>query len=142
MILFLSSITSLAVALLISWVASGIVRPIVLIPGFLTLQLSKNPGIAFSINIPSPWEEILILSALGAVCVMAIRSTSHRFGSIAFGLIIGGAIANLIDRFPDGLVTDYVAIGTFPVFNAADTCITIGAIFLLLEAYVQRPQKP
>ena len=39
---------------------------------------------------------------------------------ISFGLIIGGAVANLVDRLPDGLVTDYIAVGTFPVFNVPE----------------------
>lgn len=140
-ILFLVSLSALTLSLLVTWAASGIVKPVTLIPGFFILKLSQNPGIAFSISIPSPWEELLILSALTAVCVYAVASKPDRFVSVAFGLIIGGAIANLIDRLPDGLVTDYVSVGTFPVFNAADSCITIGAVLLLLEAWLKRPRK-
>lgn len=141
MILFLVSISAAAISLLVNWVASGITKAVVIIPGFFTLKLSYNPGIAFSINIPSPWEEILIISALVSVCVFAVKSKPDRFVSTAFGLIIGGAVANIIDRLPDGFVTDYVSVGTFPIFNAADSCITIGAILLLLEVWLQRPQK-
>ncbi len=141
-ILFLVSISAAALSLLVNWLASGMTKAVSIIPGFLTLKLSHNPGIAFSISIPSPWEEILIVSALIAVCVFAVKSKPDRFVSTAFGLIIGGAVANIIDRLPDGFVTDYVAAGTFPVFNAADSCITIGAALLLLEVWLQRPQKP
>jgi signal peptidase II len=135
------SILAVLFSLLVSWGASGLTQPIILLPGFIKLQLSHNPGIAFSISIPSPWEEILIISALTAVCVFAIRSKPNTLSSISFGLIIGGAVANLIDRIPDGLVTDYIAIGTFPVFNAADSFITIGAVLLLVESWLKRPQK-
>ncbi len=124
-----------------TWAASGIVRPIILVPGFLKLQLSENPGIAFSINIPSPWEEILILSALTAVCIVAVRSKPDTWASIGYGLIIGGALGNLVDRLPDGLVTDYIAAGSFPIFNAADSCITVGAAILLIEGWIKRPRK-
>lgn len=140
-ILFLVSLSAAALSLLVTWAASGIIKPIIVIPGFLILRLSQNPGIAFSISIPSPWEEILIISALTTVCVFAVKSKPDRFVSTAFGLIIGGAIANIIDRLPDGFVTDYVAVGTFPVFNAADSCITIGAVLLLVEVWLKRPQK-
>ena len=116
-------------------------QPVILIPAFLKLQLSHNAGIAFSIAIPSPWEEILILSALTTVCIFAYRSKPDHLKSVAFGLIIGGAIANLLDRLPDGFVTDYVAVGTFPIFNAADACITVGAALLMLEAWLKRPGK-
>ncbi len=141
MILFLVSFLALLSSLLVTWAASGMTTPIVLIPGILTLKLSKNPGIAFSISIPSPWEEILIITALTTVCIVAIRSKPRALSSLAFGMIIGGAIANLLDRLADGLVTDYVSVVHFPVFNAADTCITIGAVLLLVEAWTERPRK-
>ncbi len=138
MILLLVSLIALVLSLLASWAASGMSHPIILIPGLLQLQLSYNAGIAFSIHIPSPFEEILIFSALAGVCIYAIRSKPTRLASVGFGFIIGGAVANLLDRLPDGLVTDYVAVGTFPIFNAADSCITIGVGILLLDAWIHR----
>lgn len=141
MVLFLASVLALTFSLLVSEAASGLTKTLILIPGFLQLQLTQNPGIAFSINIPSPWEEILILFSLAAVCIFAVRSKPDRLASAAFGLIIGGALGNLIDRFADGLVTDYVSVGAFPIFNAADSFITIGACLLLLEAWLKRPKK-
>lgn len=142
-ILFLSSVLAATASLAVSWVAEkSLTSPLTLIPGFLRLRLSHNPGIAFSIAIPSPWQEIIIVSALIAVCIFAMTSKPSRLGTIAFGLVIGGAVGNLIDRFGDGLVTDYVSVGTFPVFNAADSFITIGAGLLLLEGWLERPRKP
>lgn len=133
MLLGLVSILAAALSVLVSWLALSIEKPIILIPDFLKLQLSENPGIAFSIRIPSPWQEFLIVSALAAVCIIAVRSKLDRLSSIAFGLIIGGAIGNLFDRIGDGLVTDYISVGTFPVFNMADSCITVGAALLILH---------
>ncbi len=102
--------------------------------GFLRLTLSRNPGVAFGLSLPYPLQEILISFALLTMFVFAYRTRHSRFSSLGFGLILGGAIGNLIDRIPDGLVTDYFAIGTFPVFNIADACITVGAGMLILES--------
>jgi signal peptidase II len=57
---------------------------------------------------------------------------------LAMGLQLGGAMGNLVDRlFYDGIVTDFISVGTFPVFNLADSSITIGVIVLLLGVYLQ-----
>ena len=52
--------------------------------------------------------------------------------ALGFGLIIGGALGNIVDRFDDGHVTDFIQIGWWPLFNIADSCISIGVIILLL----------
>jgi signal peptidase II len=51
---------------------------------------------------------------------------------IAMGLQLGGAVGNLTDRLTLGYVTDFISVGTFPVFNVADAGITVGAALLLL----------
>lgn len=57
---------------------------------------------------------------------------------LAMCLQLGGAVGNLIDRiFQNGIVTDFISVGNFPVFNIADSCITIGVIVLLLGVYLQ-----
>lgn len=104
-----------------------------LLGDFIQLTLIYNPDIAFGIVLPFPLKEILIAGALIAVLVVAFRRNHNKLSSAGFGLIIGGAVANLIDRIPDGIVTDFIAIGTFPVFNLADACITVGAGILLME---------
>ena len=129
-----ASIVALLLSLLAGYAAENfLVQPIWLIDRQVGLLLSHNPGIAFGIHLPSPPQEIIILLALAAVTVVAMRSTD-RLPLAAFGLIIGGAVANLIDRFMDGVVTDFIRVGTFPVFNLADSCITVGAALLIAEA--------
>jgi len=62
---------------------------------------------------------------------------------IAIGLMLGGAVGNLIDRIRVGRVTDFVDVGWFPAFNVADSTITI-AVAVLLLGYVflwDGPQK-
>ncbi len=60
---------------------------------------------------------------------------------VAMGLQFTGAIGNLIDRFTIGYVTDFISVGTFPVFNVADSCITIGTIILILGVWLQERRE-
>ena len=123
-----------------------LVGRIAILGSFAGLELSHNPGIAFGLRLPPIVQEILIGIALIIVAVIAIRSAQLSKNSqfsilnsqFSFGLILGGGIANIIDRIPDGLVTDFIQIGTFPTFNVADSCITIGAILLLWESWRHR----
>ena len=101
------------------------------------LTYSLNPGIAWGIQLPRGIQEILILGALAAVAHMA-RSAKTTFSIQAYALIIGGGVANVVDRLRDGYVTDFIQIGTFPIFNVADMCVSIGVGLLLLEAVFPR----
>jgi len=56
---------------------------------------------------------------------------------IALAMQFGGAIGNLIDRFTIGHVTDFVFIGSFPVFNVADASITVGTVVLILGLWLE-----
>lgn len=61
---------------------------------------------------------------------------------LAMGLQLGGAVGNLIDRLTMGKVTDFISVGDFPVFNVADSSITIGVGMLVLGVWIQeRRQK-
>ncbi len=61
---------------------------------------------------------------------------------VAMGLQMAGAVGNLIDRLIQGHVTDFISVGDFPVFNVADSSITIGVGVLLLGIWLQeRRQK-
>lgn len=56
---------------------------------------------------------------------------------LAMGLQLGGALGNLIDRLTIGDVTDFISVGTFPVFNVADASISVGVAVLLLGVWLQ-----
>jgi signal peptidase II len=60
---------------------------------------------------------------------------------LAMGLQMGGAAGNLIDRLIKGKVTDFISIGTFPVFNIADASITIGVFVLLLGVWLKEIEE-
>ena len=54
---------------------------------------------------------------------------------IAFGAIVGGAVGNIVDRFHYGFVVDFIDFRWWPVFNAADSCITLGVVALILTTF-------
>ncbi len=143
MLLALSSAGSFLVGVLSAWmVRAYLTHPIPVLGEWATLRHAENPGIAFGVRLPSPWQEILILSALALVAFIAVKSVT-AFSRVAYGLIIGGALANVFDRFGDGMVTDYFSVGNFPIFNVPDSCISIGVALLLAESiglvrYMQR----
>lgn len=56
---------------------------------------------------------------------------------LALGLQLGGALGNWIDRMTVGYVVDFISVGNFPVFNVADSCITIGVAVLFLGVLIQ-----
>lgn len=137
--LFVVALVAFAISLVSNALAERLTDRIDLLGTFVSLRLAHNPGIAFSIALPARLQGPLILIALLAVGVAALRENTvattaaeRRIAAIAFGLLLGGALANIVDRLPDGLVTDYVSIGTFPIFNIADTCICIGAGLIAL----------
>ena len=99
--------------------------------------VQQNSGVAFGWALPEPLQTILILAAFLIVVGMALRSRD-LLSQVGFGLILGGAIGNLLDRFSDGFVSDFIRIGTFPTFNVADSCITVGISLLLLNIVKKR----
>ena len=60
---------------------------------------------------------------------------------LALMLELGGAIGNLVDRIQYSHVIDFVSVGNFPVFNVADSCITVGVIFLLIGVWIQEKRE-
>lgn len=60
---------------------------------------------------------------------------------LALGMQLGGAVGNLIDRLQFGAVTDFISVGTFPVFNIADSSITVGVGVLLLAMWIKERQE-
>lgn len=60
---------------------------------------------------------------------------------IALGLQLGGSIGNLIDRLTIGHVTDFISVGSFPVFNVADASVTIGAAVMILGLWIQERRE-
>ncbi|WP_328841549.1 signal peptidase II [Nakamurella leprariae] len=113
--------------------------------GLVYFSLIRNPGAAFSMATGMTW----VLAVIAVIVVVVIIRMAARLRSVPWavclGLILGGAIGNLIDRifrspgFMQGHVVDFVSVfgpnaEYFPVFNVADSAITIGGITLVVTA--------
>jgi len=107
-------------------------QSIPLIPKVLYLTLIQNTGIAFGLFQNNPGLLTGIIT--GCVILLLIYSirlrSAHKLEQWTFGLILGGALGNLIDRFRFGWVVDFIDLRVWPVFNIADSGITIGVILL------------
>jgi len=115
--------------------------PTPLIDGFLQLKLVGNSGSAFSLF--QGGGAIIALIAIAAVAMIVVIASQlpGRFEGFAIGLVLGGAVGNLLDRifrgdgFLNGEVIDFIDFDFFPTFNVADSAITIGAILAVLLAF-------
>jgi signal peptidase II len=99
-----------------------------LIRGFLALKLVYNPGIAFGIELG--WWLILIAVAAGIVLVVWLFLASGRSAvcyHIGLGLILAGALGNLVDRLREPWqVRDFIDFSFWPTFNVADALLCVG----------------
>ena len=100
------------------------------------LRLAFNSGVAFSLGDTLPSGVVLGVTGLiiAGLAVFAWRATRTATLPMRLGLaaVLAGAIANLVDRAADGMVTDYLHTGWFPTFNLADVFITVGGAALVL----------
>ncbi len=115
--------------------------PRTLIPGLLSFRFVENPGAAFGVFEGAG-------SLLGVAAVVAVGFVSASLSRprpshevVAFGLIIGGALGNLIDRisrgagFLDGQVIDWIDLRPIPTFNVADSAITMAVVVLIVGSW-------
>jgi signal peptidase II len=119
------------------------------IPGFLRLVHTENPGAAFSfLSEGNPIVRSFVLIGVSGIVLCAVVTALWKNGPtvstplIRTGLafILGGAAGNLYDRVVFGTVTDFIEVyhgnWSFPVFNVADSAITVGATLLLLDMLI------
>ncbi|MGI6608731.1 MAG: signal peptidase II [Erysipelotrichaceae bacterium] len=110
----------------------------VVIKDFFYITYAENTGAAFSILKGQRWF-FIVLAAVVCVAIVfyLIRSKSKALEKISLYLILAGALGNLIDRIVYGYVIDfldfYIFGYDFPIFNFADSCITVGATLLILS---------
>jgi len=115
--------------------------PVHVIGETVELELTRNAGGAFS-----RFQGMTPVLAVGAiivtfVLVRVLRRTTDRVLVVALTLLLGGALGNLMDRFfraPGflrGHVVDFVSVGWWPLFNVADSCVTIGAVLLIARSF-------
>jgi signal peptidase II len=122
--------------------------PIVLIPHVVQLSYTENSGGAFSLFGGQPWL-FFAASVLVALVIVAIsvRGVGMTWSAAALGLVLGGALGNLTDRIVrgpgvSGRVVDFIDFHVWPVFNAADSCIVIGALILVVAGLKPATRQP
>ncbi|MGH2862113.1 MAG: signal peptidase II [Solirubrobacteraceae bacterium] len=113
-----------------TWLGPGQVRHV--IPG-LTLVYERNTGVAFSF-LAGTGALVYLVTAIALVALIAflLMRPRRRLLWLPTGMLVGGAIGNLIDRVALGSVIDFIKLPHWPAFNIADTCITFGVIILVL----------
>ncbi|MDQ1461395.1 MAG: signal peptidase [Actinomycetota bacterium] len=123
-----------------AWAVSALADgPKHVIGDFLLFDLSRNGGSAFSRF--QGYTQVLAVLAIGIAVFVAraVRQATDRWTLIGLVLVLGGALGNLADRFARspgflrGHVVDFIAVGWYPVFNVADSCITVGAVVLIVR---------
>lgn len=127
------------------WVVSTLPgKPITLIDGFLDLRYVLNSGASFSMLQGAGSILALLVIAIIVFMVLMARKLESTPEAVALGLVLGGAVGNLLDRvfrgdgWFDGAVVDFVDFSFFPAFNVADSAITVGAGLILLLAFFRR----
>ena len=111
------------------------------ITGFLNLVLVSNKGVSFGLfSSDAVWAQPALAGFAALVSILLVfwmRQAQHCFSAIFLGLVVGGALGNAIDRLLHEAVVDFldfhVAGYHWPVFNIADSAITVGVIFIIAE---------
>ncbi|WP_433209006.1 signal peptidase II [Nocardia sp. CA-107356] len=112
--------------------------PVPIIGDFARLSLVRNPGAAFSMATGMTWLLTLVAAAVVIGVIRIGRTLRSLWWAIGLGMVLGGALGNLVDRLfrapgpLQGHVVDFIAVGWWPVFNLADSSIVCGAILLVV----------
>lgn len=120
------------------------------VTGFFSLVLAFNTGAAFSfLRDVEGWPRYLfsaVAIAAGCLIVWLLRRGGDRWYCAGLALILGGAAGNLWDRLTLGHVVDFLLFHWdrwyYPTFNVADSAITVGAAFLILDSFGRRRDRP
>jgi signal peptidase II len=133
------------------WVLAELMDPpaVINVTGFFNLVLVWNRGVSFGLfDSDSHWGPILLAGlALLIVVVLLVWLTraGSRLSAVAIGMVLGGAVGNVIDRVRFGAVVDFLdfhALGYhWPAFNVADSAISIGVGLLLYDGLFENRRK-
>ena len=123
---------------------------LVLLPIF-NLTWTENYGISLGLfNAESDtgrWVLVAVTAAIATGVAVWIRREQQRGDQVALGMVLGGALGNILDRVRFGYVVDFADLHfgefrPFLVFNVADAAISIGVVILLLRAFLLRNERP
>jgi signal peptidase II len=91
----------------------------------------RNRGVAFGALSGQPIVMVVVIAALAGLLVWFALHSTRRYVWIPTGMLLGGALGNIIDRLRDGAVTDFIKVPLWPAFNIADMSIVFGVLALL-----------
>ena len=133
------------------WIVEAVMQPPRMIPvtSFFNLVMYRNPGISFGLfQTDSPlgaWVFVVLALAITGGLLIWLGRTRQRWLAAGIGLLIGGAIGNVVDRVRFGAVTDFLDFHLagyhWPAFNLADSAITVGVALLFADALFRRRQS-
>ena len=133
------------------WVLEHVMQPprVVEVTPFFNLVLAWNQGVSFGMfgNDAAIMPYVLSAVALGIVVVLLVwlRGADRALVGLAIGMIVGGAIGNVIDRLRFGAVADFLDFHAFGfhfwAFNVADTGISVGVALLVLDGLLAGNDK-
>jgi signal peptidase II len=112
--------------------------PVAVVDGLLDLRLVRNSGAAFGFASGLTVVLSLVAATVVVVILRAARTLRSAWYAVALGLVLGGAVGNLLDRIfrPPGLfrgrVIDFLELPHWPVFNLADSCVVSGGVLIVL----------
>jgi signal peptidase II len=114
--------------------------PVHVIDGILELTLTRNAGAAFSVGVGATVVFTVLAVVVAVIIVRSATKLRHLGWGIALGLLLGGALGNLVDRLVRspgplrGAVVDWIRLPHWPVFNVADSGIVAGGVLAVLLA--------
>lgn len=127
---------------MLSWLNEG--EPVYIVGDWFRFYLLFNPGAAFSMGGEgSTWLFTTIQLAFVVGVAIAAPRIRDRWQAIGLAMIAGGALGNLIDRlfrepgFWFGHVVDFISVGSFAVFNIADSAITVGVVVFIIAMFTE-----
>jgi signal peptidase II len=145
LILLVITTDQLTKRLAITFLRDG-VQSITIIPNLFSLTYAENRGVAFGLEFAPPTVLLLLTGLITAIVLLYVIRSKNRttLFILPFALITGGGIGNMIDRVTHGRVVDFIYfdlyhghvfgsyLSLWPIFNIADSAITIGACILII----------
>ena len=118
-------------------------QSITIIKNFFNITYAKNTGVAFSLLSNNKVIIIILTIIILGILLKYIKGKYiNKYDQIAYGLILGGALGNLLDRIIYGYVIDFINFKIFnynyPIFNIADTSIVIGVIIIVITSFKRK----
>ena len=128
-----------------SWAVSALADGhIIDVAWTLRFRLAFNTGMSFSLGSDSGWLIAPAALAVVAGLLWMSRRIANPLGLVATGLVVGGALGNLVDRafragdgVLGGAVVDFIDVQWWPVFNVADMGVVVGAVLLLIATWFE-----